>query len=69
MVGGWISFSSVALPKMASQTDPEDPIQLDLDQGSWMARLFFVGNIAGCLAGGTVNQVVFFISRTFHRKL
>ena len=67
MVGGWVSFSSVALPKMVGQAEPGEPIQLDLDQGSWVASLFFIGNIAGCLAGETVNQVAFLILRPFLR--
>ena len=57
IVGGWMSFSSVALPKMMNGTTPGDPIQIDLFLGSWIASLFFIGNIIGCLAGGLINQV------------
>ena len=57
IVGGWLSFSSVAIPKMMKGTTADDPIQIDLFLGSWIASLFFIGNIVGCLAGGFVNQV------------
>ena len=57
IVGGWLSFSSVAIPKMMNGTTPGDPIQIDLFLGSWIASLFFIGNIVGCVAGGIVNQV------------
>lgn len=56
VVGGWLSFSSVAIPKMMAGTTPDDPIQIDLFLGSWIASLFFIGNIIGCLAGGVINQ-------------
>ena len=56
IVGGWLSFSSVAIPKMMKGTTPDDPIQIDLFLGSWIASLFFIGNIIGCLAGGAINQ-------------
>ena len=72
VVGGWMTFTSVAIPKMMNISmagnssegfDPgsyneEDPISIDLHQGSWIASLFFIGNIIGCLAGGVVNQKV-----------
>merc|ERR1719244_1228789 len=60
--GGWMSFTSVAIPKMMqkhpeNQTELEgDPIQIDLFVGSWIASLFFIGNIVGCLLGGLINQ-------------
>ena len=57
VVGGWLAFSSVAIPKMMAGHTPGDPIQIDLHGGSWIASLFFVGNIIGCLAGGYINQV------------
>ena len=57
IVGGWLSFSSVAIPKMMNGTTVDDPIQIDLFLGSWIASLFFIGNIVGCVAGGIVNQV------------
>ena len=65
VVGGWMSFTSVAIPKMMegvsdnrsiSSTDESDPIQIDLHTGSWIASLFFIGNIIGCLMGGYLNQ-------------
>ena len=62
IVGGWLSFSSVAIPKMMNGTTADDPIQIDLFLGSWIASLFFIGNIVGCLAGGIVNQVDIFVT-------
>ena len=70
VVGGWMSFTSVAIPKMmanSSETveantsilasvEEEDAIIIDLHEGSWIASLFFIGNIVGCLAGGFINQ-------------
>ena len=56
-VGGWMSFSSVAIPKMMNGTIPGDPIQIDLHVGSWIASTFFIGNVVGCLVGGLINQV------------
>ena len=29
---------------------------MDLHSGSWIASVFFAGNILGCLAGGAINQ-------------
>ena len=58
VVGGWMSFTSVAIPKMMDGASPGDPIQIDLHGGSWIASLFFIGNIVGCLAGGYINQVL-----------
>ena len=51
-----MSFSSVALPKMMDGATPGDPIQIDLFLGSWIASLFFIGNVIGCLVGGLINQ-------------
>ena len=60
IAGGWMSFSSVAIPKMmmniTDDLEEEDNIQIDLHTGSWIASLFFFGNIIGCLLGGFVNQ-------------
>ena len=67
MVGGWMAWTSVAIPKMMNITTSDsdnntavytddDPISIDLHQGSWIASLFFIGNIVGCLAGGYINQ-------------
>ena len=73
VVGGWMSFTSVAIPKvyhtipnyttvaipkMMDGATPGDVIQIDLHGGSWIASLFFIGNIVGCLAGGYINQVI-----------
>ena len=52
-----MSFSSVAIPKMMNGTIPDDPIQIDLHVGSWIASTFFIGNVIGCLVGGLINQV------------
>lgn len=69
VVGGWMAWTSVAIPKMMNITltsdqnsssvfssQEDDPISIDLHQGSWIASLFFIGNIIGCLAGGYINQ-------------
>eukprot|EP00092_Neocalanus_flemingeri_P030885 GFUD01033541.1.p1 GENE.GFUD01033541.1~~GFUD01033541.1.p1 ORF type:complete len:513 (+),score=81.63 GFUD01033541.1:247-1785(+) len=65
VVGGWMSFTSVAIPKMMTRAGnisdttnkyEEDPIHIDLHTGSWIASLFFIGNIIGCLIGGFLNQ-------------
>ena len=67
VVGGWMSFTSVAIPKMMkvspnidniTGTSEADPIQIDLHTGSWIASLFFIGNIIGCLMGGFLNQKI-----------
>ena len=67
VVGGCMSFTSVAIPKMMEvipsdenrTSDMEaDPIQIDLHTGSWIASLFFIGNIIGCLMGGYLNQKI-----------
>ena len=55
VVGGWLSFTSVAIPKMMDSNEDDD-IQIDLHTGSWIASLFFLGNIIGCLLGGYINQ-------------
>ena len=80
VVGTWMTFTSVAIPKMMETTANtshgtaanltvaeaglnttgtgamEDPITISLHEGAWIASLFFVGNIVGCLAGGLGNQ-------------
>merc|ERR1711892_39207 len=66
IVGGWLSFSSVALPKMISESEnfnqtkglAEDLFVVDLHVGSWIVSLFFLGTIVGCLAGGPMNQLL-----------
>ena len=67
VVGGWMSFTSVAIPKMMkvspnidniTGTSEAEPIQIDLHTGSWIASLFFIGNIIGCLMGGFLNQKI-----------
>merc|ERR1711892_153267 len=61
IAGGWMSFSSVAIPKMMKTVNDDleevtDDIQIDLHTGAWIASLFFFGNIIGCLLGGFINQ-------------
>merc|ERR1711892_1390362 len=63
IAGGWMSFSSVAIPKMMKTVDEDleevtDDIQIDLHTGAWIASLFFFGNIIGCLLGGFINQKI-----------
>merc|ERR1711892_1009519 len=63
IAGGWMSFSSVAIPKMMKTVDADleevtDDIQIDLHTGAWIASLFFFGNIIGCLLGGFINQKI-----------
>merc|ERR1711892_990536 len=63
IAGGWMSFSSVAIPKMMKTVDDDleevtDAIQIDLHTGAWIASLFFFGNIIGCLLGGFINQKI-----------
>ena len=54
IVGGWLSFSSVAIPKMMNGTTADDPIQIDLFLGSWIASLFVIGDLLGCVIGGPI---------------
>lgn len=70
VVGGWISFPSVAIPKMMCQTEnltnqsrresggceDQQGFTVDLDSASWIASVFFIGNILGCLVGGSINS-------------
>ena len=70
MVSGWISFSGISkMPEMANLTGPEDPVHLDLGHGSWLASLFLMGNIAGCLAAGMVYQVVSFNFLNYYQRI
>ena len=63
-VGAWLSFSSVALPKMILESEnfnkskgfEEDLFVVDLHVGSWIVSLFFLGTIIGCLTGGPLNH-------------
>ena len=65
-VGAWLSFSSVALPKMIQETQnfnqtegsEENMFEVDLHVGSWIVSLFFLGTIVGCLTGGFFNQLL-----------
>jgi len=65
-VGAWLSFSSVAVPKMIAETEnynqtgdmEENPFVVDLHVGSWIVSLFFLGTIVGCLTGGILNQAL-----------
>merc|ERR1712198_54246 len=66
IVGGWVAFTSVAIPKMMNMSgqnhnqtfNESDSFTIDLYQGSWITSLFFIGNIIGCLAGGYINQII-----------
>ena len=55
--GGWISYPSLAVPKMMSnQTMNEHNLEIDIYSGSWIVSIFSIGNIFGCLIGGLLNQ-------------
>ena len=63
-VGGWLSFSSIAIPKMIKETESynqtyeldQSPLMVDLHVGSWIVSLFFIGTIFGSVAGGALNH-------------
>ena len=63
-VGSWLSFLSVALPKVILEIEnfhktkgfEEDLFVVDLHVGSWIVSLFFLGTIIGCLTGGLLNH-------------
>merc|ERR1719273_976920 len=69
-VGGWMAFSAVAIPKMIAETQAAInatnttdttsattyTLEVDLSTGSWIASLFFLGTILGCLTGGLWNS-------------
>ena len=50
VVGGWISFPSLALPALIESG------WADLHSGSWLAAVFFAGNLLGCLTGGLIRR-------------
>ena len=64
-VGGWQSFSSIALPMMIAESEAfnktdeisENHFIVNLHVGSWIVSTFFLGTILGCLLGGPLNQV------------
>ena len=67
VIGTWMSFTSVTIPKMMANSsesinhvsndqEENDPIIINFNEASWIASLFFIGNIFGCLAGGYLNQ-------------
>ena len=50
ITGGWMSFSSVAIPKMMKNDSTDlaeevEDIQIDLHTGSWIASLFFFATL------------------------
>ena len=49
---------SMACLNSSSASSDSDPIQVDLETGSWIASSFFLGNVAGCLLGGAANQLL-----------
>jgi len=64
-----MSFSAVAIPKMIreaqasnsssnSTVDGHAVLQVDLAVGSWIASLFFLGTVVGCLTGGILNRIL-----------
>ena len=67
VIGTWMSFTSVTIPKMMENSlesinhvsndgGEDNPIIINFNEASWIASLFFIGNIFGCLAGGYLNQ-------------
>ena len=56
VVGGWVSFTSVAIPKMMTTTEEEEEFLIDLNTGSWIISILSIGLVAGCLVGGYINQ-------------
>ncbi|TRY71827.1 hypothetical protein TCAL_01072 [Tigriopus californicus] len=55
--GTYHSFSAVVIPKIKRPLD-EGGWNISLEQGSWIASLFFIGTIVGSLLGGTFNQAI-----------
>ena len=55
VVGGWVSFTSVAIPKMMTTTEEEEFL-IDLNTGSWIISILSIGLVLGCLVGGYINQ-------------
>jgi len=65
-----MSFSAVAIPKMIreaqeasnsssnSAVDGSAVLEVDLAVGSWIASLFFLGTVVGCLSGGILNRIL-----------
>jgi len=65
-----MSFSAVAIPKMIreakqasnsssnSTVDGDAVLQVDLAVESWIASLFFLGTVVGCLSGGILNRIL-----------
>ena len=60
ILGGWISFPSLALPKMMSNQTETTGFGLSIDRysASWIVSIFSVGNIVGCFLGGYLNQLL-----------
>ena len=60
-VGTWVAYASVAIPKMMEESrnnETESTITVDLYSGSWIASLFYLGTIIGCLCGGLLNPLL-----------
>ena len=65
LVGGWVSFTSVALPMMIAETesfnkterDEENLFVVDIHVGSWIVSIFFLGTFFGCYLGGPLTQI------------
>jgi len=64
-----MSFSAVAIPKMIREAQDYNSsfngtrngnvvLQVDLAVGSWIASLFFLGTVVGCLTGGLFNRLL-----------
>jgi len=48
-VGLAMGFSAILIPQLQ---EPESSIQATLEQGSWIASLFVIGDLLGCVIGG-----------------
>ena len=65
LVGGWVSFTSVALPMMIAETESfnktegeeENLFVVDIHVGSWIVSTFFLGTFFGCYLGGPLTQI------------
>ena len=53
LIGGWLSFASVAVPKLYEE---EGSMKVDQFEGSWIISLFFFGTVIGGFSGAILNQ-------------
>jgi len=53
VVGGWVSFPSVAVPQLYEE---EGPMKVDQFGGSWIVSLFYIGTVFGGFSGAILNQ-------------